>query len=180
MSKTLQQSNAVIIIAFMYKDSKIYKQVCDEFIETLGAIEKEAEPFDFSHSSYYESEMGTGLKKSLVAFSTLQKRDKLVDIKHIANDIEKKYSEDDRRQINIDPAILTLENFVLATNKNFTHRIYLKDNIFADLTLVYKKKKGYSPLEWTYLDYKSDYVVSFLNEVRSLFFERLIESSPYK
>ncbi len=180
MSKTLQQSNAVIVVAFMYADSRIYNLVKNEFVASIGTIEKEAEPFDFSHSSYYESEMGSSLKKSLVAFSILQKRDKLVDIKQMANAIEKKYSTGDCRQINIDPAILTLENFVLATNKNFTHRIYLKDNIFADLTLVYKKKKGYSPLEWTYLDYKSDYVVSFLNEVRSLFFDRLLESSPYQ
>ncbi len=179
MSQTLQQSNAVIIIAFMYADINIYKTVLSEFIEILGVVEKEAQAFDFSHSSYYESEMGGGLKKSLVAFSTLQKRDMLVDIKHIANKIEKQYSIDECRQINIDPAILTLENFVLATNKNFTHRIYLKDNIFADLTLVYKKKKGYTSLEWTYLDYKSEHVIDFLNDIRGLFFERLLESSPY-
>lgn len=180
MSQTLQQSKAVMIIAFMYKDNHVYKTVLDEFIKTLGTTQKEAEPFEFDHSSYYENEMGGGLKKSLVAFRSLQGRDKLVDIKKLANEIEKKYSTNDCRQINIDPAILTLENFVLATNKNFTHRIYLKDNIFADLTLVYKKKKGYSPLEWTYLDYKSDYVVSFLNEVRTIFFEELLDSSPYK
>ncbi len=180
MSKTLQQSNAVIVIAFMYSDIEVYKLVKDEFINALGTIEKEAQAFDFSHSSYYESEMGASLKKSLVAFATLQKRDKLVEIKQMANSIEQKYSIDDCRKINIDPAILTLQNIVLATNKNFTHRIYLKDNIFADLTLVYKKKKGYSPLEWTYLDYKSDYVVNFLNEVRGDFFERLLESSPYQ
>ncbi len=179
MSQTLQQSKAVIIIAFMYQDSHIYSMVKDEFVNVLGSIKKEAEPFEFDHSSYYEKEMGVELKKSLVAFSVLQERDKLVDIKKLANEIEKKYSRDDCRQINIDPAILTLENFILATNKNFTHRIYLKDNIFADLTLVYKKKKGYRPLEWTYLDYKSDYVVSFLNDVRAMFFEELLEGSPY-
>ncbi|MBW5395503.1 DUF4416 family protein, partial [Brachyspira hampsonii] len=83
------------------------------------------------------------------------------------------------RKINIDPAILTLENFILVTNKNFTHRIYLKEGVFADLTLIYKKKKGYTELEWTYADYSSDETKRFLNKIRELFYNRLIESSPF-
>ena len=102
------------------------------------------------------------------------------DVKKITDGIEKEYSdENNNRKINIDPAILTLENFILVTNKNFTHRIYLKDGVFADLTLIYKKKKGYTELEWTYADYSSDETKKFLNKIRELFYNRLIESSPF-
>ena len=114
------------------------------------------------------------------SFKNMIERDYISDVKKITDGIEKEYSdENNNRKINIDPAILTLENFILVTNKNFTHRIYLKDGVFADLTLIYKKKKGYTELEWTYADYSSDETKKFLNKIRELFYNRLIESSPF-
>ncbi len=173
MSYPLNQSKAVIIIAFMYKDIEVYNKVKKIFKSKLGNIEIEGDEFNFSHSSYYENEMGLELKKRFVVFSKLRKRDYIVKIKKLSNRIEAIYSNASNRLINIDPGMLTLENFILSTNKNFTHRIYLKDNIFADLTLIYQKKIGFTPLPWTYIDYKDTSTINFLNDVRSSFKERL-------
>ncbi len=123
--------------------------------------------------------MGENINKRFIVFKTMIERDYISQVKKITDNIEKEYSYNNKRKINIDPAILTLENFVLATNKNFTHRIYLKNGVFADLTLIYKKKKGYTELIWTYADYSSDETKQFLNKVRELFYSRLIESSPF-
>lgn len=180
MSEVLKQSEAVIVVAFMYSDNGVYQKAKDNLISILGDIEIEGNAFDFSHSRYYESEMGSNLKKRLVVFKKLRKRDYLVKIKLITNKLEKNYSEGFSRKINIDPAILTLENFILATNKNFTHRVYLRKNIFADLTLIYQKKQGYTSLPWTYLDYKDERMTSFLNDVRKKFYDRLLLGSPFK
>ena len=180
MSKALKQSKAVLIIAFMYGDFGIYESALKDVIENFGSIKIISEEYLFSHSIYYKEEMGENLKKRFLVFENMIERDYLVEVKKITDEIEKKYlDEKGNRKINIDPAILNLENFILATNKNFTHRIYLRDGVFADLTLIYKKKKGYTELDWTYADYSSEETKSFLNNVRDLFYNELIESSPF-
>lgn len=180
MSKVLKQSKAVLVMALMYNDIKIYNSALEKLINNFGKIEVISDEYLFSHSAYYKDEMGDSLNKRFIVFNNMIERDYISDVKRITDNIEKEYLDDKQnRKINIDPAILTLENFILVTNKNFTHRIYLKDGVFADLTLLYKKKKGYTELEWTYADYSSDETKKFLNKIRELFYNRLIESSPF-
>ena len=179
MSKVLKQSKAVLITALMYNDINIYNLTLEKLINNFGEIEVISDEYLFSHSIYYKEEMGDSLNKRFIVFKNMIERDYISDVKRITDNIEKEYLNNDKRNINIDPAILTLENFILVTNKNFTHRIYLKDGVFADLTLIYKKKKGYTELEWTYADYSSDETKKFLNKIRELFYNRLIESSPF-
>lgn len=180
MSKPIKQSSAVIVVAFMYEDTEVYKKALLKLKKKLGAVEIEGDEFLFSHSDYYKNEMGGNLKKRFVVFSKLQSRGYLLNIKKYTNKLENIFVKENRRLVNIDPGMLTLENFILATNKNFTHRIYIGDNIFADLTLIYQKKKGYTKLKWTYIDYSSEETLNFLNHVRDVFYDKLIYSSPYK
>ena len=180
MSKVLKQSKAVLVMALMYNDINVYNLTLEKLINNFGNIEVISEEYLFSHSIYYKEEMGESLNKRFIVFNSMIDRDYISDVKRITDNIEKEYLDNHQnRRINIDPAILTLENFILVTNKNFTHRIYLKDGVFADLTLLYKKKKGYTELEWTYADYSSNETKSFLNKIRELFYNRLIESSPF-
>ncbi|WP_198391194.1 DUF4416 family protein [Brachyspira sp. SAP_772] len=180
MSKSIKQSKAVLVIALMYSESEIYNNTLNELINNFGNTKIIGEEYLFSHSHYYADEMGEDLKKRFIVFENMIERDYIVEVKKITDEIEKKYLDsNNNRKINIDPAILTLENFVLVTNKNFTHRIYLKDGVFADLTLIYKKKKGYTELPWTYADYSSNETKLFLKQIRELFYNKLIESSPF-
>ena len=161
----------------------------DEFASLTKAMPDEIEAFDSmikyavekSKNKVLDSVFsGTDTANLMYAANGYNVWAYISDVKKITDSIEKGYSdENNNRKINIDPAILTLENFILVTNKNFTHRIYLKDGVFADLTLIYKKKKGYTELEWTYADYSSDETKKFLNKIRELFYNRLIESSPF-
>lgn len=180
MSRAIKQSKAVLIIACMYGDFNIYEEALKDIVENFNSIKIIGEEYLFSHSIYYKEEMGGNLKKRFLVFENTIERDYIVDVKKITDKIEKKYLDSNgNRKINLDPAILTLENFILTTNKNFTHRIYLKDGVFADLTLIYQKKKGYGELPWTYADYSSVETKTFLNNVRSLFYNELIKSSPF-
>lgn len=176
----MKQSKAVLVIAFMYKDRKIYDLALKEALENFNSIRIISEEFSFSHSSYYRIEMGENLKKRFAVFENMIERDYITKVKKITDKIEKKYLDSNgNRKINIDPAMLTLENFVLATNKNFTHRIYLKEGVFADLTLIYSRKNGYIELPWTYADYSMDETKNFLNNVRELFYDELLKTSPF-
>ena len=179
MSKETKQSKAVLIIACMYKAHECYEKTLLLLTKKFGKESHISEEFDFSYSNYYSKEMGDNLKKKIIVFEKMIARDDLVKAKKITDKIEINLSENDRRNINLDPAILTLENFILATNKNFTHRIFLSKNVFADLTLIYQKKKGYTSLPWTYSDYSSEPIKNFLNDTRKIFYDRLLRDSPF-
>jgi hypothetical protein len=92
-------------------------------------------------------------------------RAEIVGIKCLTNEIEQASAEGGKRNFNLDPGLLTLGNFVLATGKNNAHRIYLGKGIFADLTLIYRSRT-YNPLEWTYPDYADPELITILNRLR--------------
>ncbi|MFW6216734.1 MAG: DUF4416 family protein, partial [Desulfohalobiaceae bacterium] len=83
---------------------------------------------------------------------------------------------DANRLFNLDPGYLTLEQLVLATGKNFTHRIYLDQGVFADLTLVYSKA-GWQTLPWTYPDYAGRLLQDILNQLRQRYKQKLRQRS---
>ncbi len=121
--------------------------------------------FVFADTRYYEREMGSGLQRRMMAFCRLIHPETLPDVKRQTNDMEQFFSQNGKRTINIDPGYLTHERFVLATGKNYTHRIYLSTGIYADLTLVYQRGE-FQTLPWTYPDYAKDNIRSFLTRAR--------------
>ena len=132
--------------------------------KTYGAIDAVEGPFLFSFTDYYEPEMGPALLKAFFAVAGAHARDSLVGHKHAATALEDRFLEiGGARRLNIDPMLVTVENVVIATSKNFTHRVYLGDGVFADLALV-SGKGGYQPLPWTYADYSAH--LMFFNGVR--------------
>ena len=81
----------------------------------------------------------------------------------------KKYrrpSSGGRRSVNIDPGYMLLSRFILATGKEFSHRIYIGKGIYADLTLIYSRP-GFKTLPWTYPDYTEPEMMAYLLEVRN-------------
>ena len=80
--------------------------------------------------------------------------------------MEASHSAQGRRRVNIDPGLLLRERFVLATGKNFTHRVYLGQGIYADLTLIYRRD-AFQALPWTYPDYTDARLQAFLLRARS-------------
>ena len=83
-----------------------------------------------------------------------------------ANAVEKHFLDNGNRKVNIDPGYLLSSRFILATGKDYSHRIYIGRKIYADLTLMYTKQKGFVTLDWTYPDYASEQMIDFLSKVR--------------
>jgi len=130
------------------------------------------EPESFTYTNYYDSEMGQGIYRQVGSFLELVPSDTLPEIKLLTNQLEIQFSSEGGRQVNIDPGLLSEERLVLATGKNFTHRIYLRDGIYADLTLIYQKS-GYQPLPWTYPSYREPGLLHLLGALRQkLIFQR--------
>ncbi|MFH1080328.1 MAG: DUF4416 family protein [Pseudomonadota bacterium] len=120
-------------------------------------------PFDFT--SYYEKEMGRSLVRRMVSFDKLIPPESLPDIKLLTNLVEKRFSSDGRRRVNIDPGYLSPAHLVLATGKGYAHRPYLRGGIYADLTLIYTGG-AFCTLSWTYPDYAGQEVMAVLNKMR--------------
>ena len=163
-----------------------YHPIFDKLQECLNLLEKNfskiehtSETYDFAYfTNYYESEMGENLKKFFVVFSNLDNPEKLPDIKIKTNEIESKYIIDGKRQINLDPGYVSEAKVILATTKNYDHRIYLRQGIFADLHLKFTNK-SFQSQPWTYPDYKQDKIIQFFEELRQHYFKQLGETFSY-
>jgi len=97
---------------------------------------------------------------------------KMTQIKIETNAVELKYSEKNKRLVNLDPGYIVHERFVLATGKNYTHRIDIGKRIYADLTLIYTKGE-FQKLPWTYPDYADNKMLAFLSLVRKKYISDL-------
>jgi len=161
-----QKSNpACLVVGMFMKDRSFFEQVVSILIKKLGPIDMVSRWFNFDYTTYYEKEMGKPLYRRMISFIGLIDPVQLPEIKLITNQIELQFAYDQKRNFNIDPGYIVPERFVLATGKNYTHRIYLNRGIFADLTLIFQKGQ-FQKLPWTYPDYAADNVKNFLNNVR--------------
>ncbi|MDA8405490.1 MAG: DUF4416 family protein [Deltaproteobacteria bacterium] len=149
-----------------------------ENLETLfGPVENVFGPLRFDFTTYYDIELGVGIKRWIVTAQKLVDPASLAEIKLSTNGIERKFATaEGRRRFNLDPGLMTLGNFVLATGKNNAHRIYLRDGIFADLTLIFRRA-SYRSLEWTYPDYSDSILINILNQIREMYKQKLEKQS---
>ncbi len=148
---------------------RFWPGLLDDLIGHLGPVAFQSEPMNFSHTSYYDEELGTPITRRILAFDRLVPHDELAEIKLFTNNLEDRLCRTDGRRIcNLDPGLLTLERLVLATGKNYTHRIYLTSGIWADLTLVYIGGK-WNTLPWTFPDYADEKMQKHLLFLRDMY-----------
>uniref|UniRef100_A0A7V3VTR5 DUF4416 family protein n=1 Tax=candidate division WOR-3 bacterium TaxID=2052148 RepID=A0A7V3VTR5_UNCW3 len=139
-----------------------------EFKRLAGSVIKKSEILPFIHTNYYNKEMGENLLRQWVLFEKLISPDLLVELKYKSNEVEKKFlNENGGRKINIDPGLVSLSNIILASTKNYSHRIYLGKGIYAEVTLIYKDHQ-FKTLEWTYPDYREEVALRFFDEARTV------------
>jgi hypothetical protein len=170
---TPRESDRVKLITSLFSNEKeLIDQVIIELNEAFGPTDVITPWLMFDRTRYYEKEMGWPLYRRFVTFRDLISPEELVEKKLTSNSIEEKYTEDGKRRINIDPGYICLERLVLATGKNYTHRIYLSHGIYADLTLVFNKG-SFKSLEWSYRDYADAESIAFFNIEREKYKNQL-------
>jgi len=165
MSVPHDPAPAKLIIGMFMQERGIFAELAAELDGLYGPIDIISSWLAFDFTSYYTAEMGAPLYRRMVAFGPHIEQERLPEIKLATNLMEEQRRSAGRRRVNIDPGYLLPERFVLATGKNFSHRIYLKGGIYADLTLVYTRRE-FRTLPWTYPDYAAPEMISFLTRVR--------------
>jgi len=170
---------AKLVIGLFLNDRSLLAAVVDDLERSFGPIELAGLWLDFDFTKYYTREMGAPLYRRMLVFKGFIDQESLAPIKCRTNEIELRYSHGGKRKVNIDPGYLLHERFVLATGKNFTHRIYIGRGIYADLTLIYQKG-AFQTLPWTYPDYAADDMRAFLLLVRQRYAAELAASIKRK
>jgi hypothetical protein len=164
---------AKLFIGMISSFEDLFKELTELLIQSYGPLDKCSKIFPFDRTSYYEDELGKNLKKYFISFENLIEQDDIVAIKHFSNDLEQEYATSSKqRQINLDPGYLTAAKVVLATTKDYSHRLYLNKSIYAEVTLNFKegRPRGFP---WTYPDYlRSDYG-DYLSQLRVIYMRQI-------
>jgi Domain of unknown function (DUF4416) len=167
---------ALLVVAAFSRHDDALNWGRERLEHAYGPVGLASDAFAFHHTSYYSGEMGVNLRKQLLAFERLIAPDTLPDIKRHTNALESELAATraypEERPLNLDPGYLVLGKFLLATTKDQQHRIYLRDGIFAEVTLRYQAG-SWEPWPWTYADYREPFVQEFLLRARDYYRTRL-------
>ena len=172
MSHPWEPEPAKIISSLFSPERECIERVITHLSGIYGPLDWLSHELFFDRTRYYSREMGWPLYRRFISFERLVPPDRIVEIKLKTNEIEGQYLREGNRGINIDPGYISAERLILATGKNYVHRVYLSKGIYADLTLVFQKG-SFKPVAWTYPDYADPEVIGYLNGVRKRYMEQL-------
>jgi len=161
-----------LICGILFSRTIDLNQLDSRLQSLFGSIDLKSRSFDFTFTDYYKDQMGSDLLKQFYSFEKLIQPDRLADIKNATISIETEFSINSRRAVNLDPGYLEESKLVLASTKNFSHRIYLRDNIWAEVTMRFVKGE-FVTHPWTYPDYAQPLAIEFLKAVREIYRKQL-------
>lgn len=171
--ETRPTSFGLLFGSFLYRTDLHSAEDLKDFWESQVGESFSYTPKNNPLSEYYSKEMGPNLARVFFLTSKRYPRDYLLSTKLQSLVWEKNWSVNTKRMVNTDIGFLSLENFLLATTKNYSHRVFLGQDIFADLTYYFHQGELHT-LPWTYPDYidseKKDFFLwgrSFLLQTQS-------------
>ena len=145
-----------------------------------GEVDLRSPAIAFDQTNYYEAEMGPELKRRFLSFADLARPEALTDIKLRTNALEQEIrgnSESALRIVNLDPGYVTAAALIMATAKDFAHRIPLREGIYAHLEFLFSRT-GIKILDWTYPDLRGDGYLEFFRDVRTRYLEQRPRPEP--
>ncbi len=163
-----------LVVPMLASDRALLGLGEDALTRVFGTIDLRSEDLSFTHTQYYEPEMGPCLIRRIISFETLIDPGRLALIKLATNAIESTFAQEGHRRLNLDPGYVTGAKLVLATTKNHGHRIYLGQGIYGEVTLMYRDGK-FRPWPWTYPDYAKGEYFPILLRIRQRYLEQLRE-----
>jgi len=172
MGKVREVSPVVLIAGITFSENEMLECTVTSLEDEFGPIEFKSAAFDFDMTDYYTDEMGEDLRKIFYCFKNPIEPGILPDIKLKTNEIELRFARGDKenplRTVNIDPGYITLSKLVLASTKDYSHRIYIGKGIYAETTLRFLHGLFVS-IDTTYPDYRTPLATDFFNRARDYF-----------
>jgi len=187
MGAIVEPGRVKLFVGMLSGELRRFAEAETLLVERYGPVDVSSEVMPFEFTDYYRAEMGPALKRKFVSFERLIQPDEIADIKRTTNEIEDDFARAEKgvrspevrlqtpfsaRPVNLDPGYLHLSKVVLATTKDYAHRIYVGKGIYAEVTLHFQRGR-YEPWEWTYPDYRTEAYARFFLEVRERLREQL-------
>ncbi|MBQ2793682.1 MAG: DUF4416 family protein [Clostridia bacterium] len=172
MGTAIEFEKEKLIIGVIYHDTEVYRRALEILTEKFGPVEDASEPYSFSreYSTYYDEELGGEGIRQILSFRDTVDPSRQAEIKIFTNELEKSFSPDGTRLINLDPGLINHGRLLLSTTKQTGFRIALSDGIYSELTL-YWARGAWQKLPWTYRDYQSERVQRFITMVRKKYLD---------
>ena len=165
-----------LIVAMLAASPTVMDRARDVVEQALGELDLVSPMWNFTQTTYYQDEMGDRVQRQFVTVKDLIHPGRLAAIKHQTNQLEQNLADslglDLPRPVNLDPGIVEPSKLVLATTKNFSHRIYIGENMYAEVTLMFHKGQWVA-LPFTFPDYAGGGYFDFLSQVRLQVIEQL-------
>lgn len=168
---------AIYFVACLFVSRHSFDEALAGLCRSFGPVLFCSDSYAWTRSDYYNEEMGAPLLRRFVFFSRVSDTTRLVQAKGCARAVEECLSADGRRTINLDPGYLTLAKVVLASRKNYSHRICIGEGVFAELEL-YCEAGGFRPLSYTYFDYREERCLKIFNGARQQF-KKLLQETDF-
>lgn len=172
MLQTSTPSHGLLFGSFLFRNDLHSAESLVEFWESKFGKSFSLSPKNNPLANYYSKEMGEGLSRVFLLSSQIFPREFLLTTKLQSLEWESQWVIDGNRMVNADIGFLSLENFILATTKNYSHRVFLGQNIFADLTYQFHQGDLQS-FPWTYPDYLDEQKKDFFLWGRSFLLQTL-------
>ncbi len=162
-----------LFFGMLTPELSLFDTCIDILSSQFGPLDYLSDTWPWDMTDYYRTEMGTGILRRFIFCEQLIDPAVLPAIKQFTNTLENTFvlpgTDTLRRRINIDPGYLTEAKVVLATTKDFSHRVYIGSAIYAEVTLRYSlRERLFVPMDYTYPDYRSEKYVMMFNNAREL------------
>ena len=165
-----------LIIGILAADQHCLSKANQVLTTAFGKFDFVSDIWPFGQTDYYRDQTGGHIIRQFVSIKKLVDPGKLAGIKHRTNRLEQKLANqlafDLPRPVNLDPGLIEPSKLVLATTKNYSHRIYIGDKMYAEVTLIFDKGQWH-PFEYTYPDYRQKCYFDFFEKVRTQLLEQL-------
>ncbi|MDR1651015.1 MAG: DUF4416 family protein [Synergistaceae bacterium] len=165
--KPERRINAVKLISGLLspEDGDLLRWAAERMTSAFGDIERESPPYPFDCTDYYR-DISPSLTRRFFTFAGLRHPFELAAWKKLAISIEAESARGRTcRSVNIDPGYIDGARLVLASTKDNAHRIYIRDDIYAEVTLCHRKS-GWESFSYTFPDFASGRYDAFLDTAR--------------
>ena len=176
MGEVQKTQSVKFIVGILAIDEDALDRANELIAEQIGPVESHSETWPFSSTEYYAKEMSETLWRQFVSLAKPTDPVDLIKLKLTCNSLELDHANEcgrgQRRAINLDPGYISPAKLVLASTKDFSHRVYLDQGIFGEVTLQYVHGSWRS-LTWSFPDYSEPRYHEFFSQVRSRLLDQL-------
>lgn len=150
----------MLFVGALYQAQEHYDRAKELLTSLFGDALLETPELAWDYTSHYSEELGDSIKRRFLFFDSLISQEELPEIKIKTMEIETALSGGGKRRVNLDPGYVTEAKVVLATKKDYSHRLAIGRGVFAEVTLTYSVNR-FVPHPYTYKDYSDEYIALF-------------------